>query len=56
MRSFDFNEIEAVEFVDNDEDFDEELEEFIAHHGTPHEGYTPHSGRYKWGSGENAYQ
>ena len=34
MRSFDFDDIEAVEFIDNDEDFDEELEEFIAHHGT----------------------
>ena len=58
MRSYDFDDIEAVEFIDNDiydEDFDE-LEEYIAHHGTPHQGYTPHSGRYPWGSGENAYQ
>lgn len=58
MRSYDFDDIEAVEFIDNDvdEDLEAEIEEFIAHHGTPHQGYTPHSGRYKWGSGENAYQ
>lgn len=31
-------------------------EETIEHAGRPHEGYIPHSGRYKWGSGENAYQ
>ena len=29
---------------------------FLAHVGTPHEGATPHSGRYKWGSGEDPYQ
>lgn len=28
----------------------------IAHSGTPHEGMTPHSGRYAWGSGENSFQ
>ena len=57
MRSFDFDKIEAVEFIDEFEDEDlEEIEEFIAHYGTPHQGYTPHSGRYAWGSGENAYQ
>ena len=47
-------EIEAVEFVDDDDDF--EIEDYIAHYGTPHQGYTPHSGRYAWGSGENKYQ
>lgn len=26
------------------------------HYGTPHEGMTPHSGRYKYGSGENPGQ
>lgn len=26
------------------------------HVGTPHEGSTPHSGRYAWGSGEHAFQ
>lgn len=31
-------------------------EDVIAHVGRPHEGMTPHSGRYKWGSGDNAYQ
>lgn len=29
---------------------------FIEHSGTPHEGSTPHSGRYPWGSGENPKQ
>ena len=29
---------------------------FIRHSGTPHEGETPHSGRYPWGSGENGKQ
>lgn len=29
---------------------------YLAHVGTPHEGSTPHSGRYEWGSGENPYQ
>ena len=56
MRSFDFDDIEAVEFIDNDEEDFDELEGFIAHYGTPHQGYTPHSGRYAWGSGENKYQ
>lgn len=49
--------IEEIEFIDNYEDDEEMLfEEYIAHYGTPHQGYTPHSGRYAWGSGENAYQ
>ena len=30
--------------------------DYISHSGTPHEGLTPHSGRYAWGSGENAFQ
>lgn len=29
---------------------------YLAHVGTPHEGNTPHSGRYEWGSGENPHQ
>lgn len=29
---------------------------FIRHSGTPHEGSTPHSGRYPWGSGEAGKQ
>ena len=29
---------------------------YLEHSGTPHDGLTPHSGRYPWGSGENAYQ
>ena len=29
---------------------------FLVHSGTPHEGSTPHSGRYPWGSGENPNQ
>lgn len=28
----------------------------LAHAGRPHEGSTPHSGRYKWGSGKDPYQ
>lgn len=28
----------------------------LYHYGTPHNGFTPHSGRYEWGSGENPYQ
>lgn len=31
-------------------------EDRLFHIGTPHEGSTPHSGRYAWGSGEHAYQ
>lgn len=30
--------------------------EVLEHIGRPHEGYRPHSGRYPWGSGEDAYQ
>lgn len=26
------------------------------HYGTPHQGFTPHSGRYAYGSGDNPYQ
>lgn len=29
---------------------------WLRHIGTPHEGATPHSGRYAWGSGENGFQ
>lgn len=28
-------------------------ENYLAHYGTPHQGNTPHSGRYEWGSGED---
>lgn len=42
---------EEICFIDDDE-----YEEVLEHYGRPHEGYTPHSGRYEWGSGENAYQ
>ena len=31
-------------------------DEFLAHVGIPHEGSTPHSGRYPWGSGESPNQ
>ena len=48
------DEIEAVEFID--EEYDDDIEDYIEHYGTPHQGYTPHSGRYAWGSGENKYQ
>ena len=30
--------------------------DYIMHIGTPHEGWIPHSGRFKFGSGEHAYQ
>lgn len=33
-----------------------DFEEYLIHKGTPHQGNTPHSGRYAWGSGENSYQ
>ena len=33
---------------------DEEI--WFAHSGTPHEGATPHSGRYAWGSGKVPFQ
>lgn len=36
--------------------FIDSSENSISHVGTPHEGSTPHSGRYPWGSGENGYQ
>ena len=49
------DEIEEIKFIDEEDD-DLELEDYIMHYGRPHEGYTPHSGRYEWGSGENAYQ
>lgn len=47
------DEIEEIKFIEED---DLSYEDFIEHYGTPHQGYTPHSGRYAWGSGENAYQ
>ena len=31
-------------------------EEYLMHFGTPHEGSTPHSGRFPYGSGKNPYQ
>lgn len=32
------------------------LKDYLAHYGTPHEGMTPHSGRYPYGSGEDPNQ
>lgn len=46
------DEIEAITFIDEEDD----EEDYLLHYGIPHMGYTPHSGRYAWGSGENAYQ
>lgn len=43
------SDIIGTYFVDEDGDM-------LEHYGRAHEGYTPHSGRYEWGSGENAYQ
>ena len=34
----------------------DEWDGFLAHIGTPHEGATPHSGRFEYGSGENPLQ
>ena len=31
------------------------LTDYLAHYGTPHEGATPHSGRYPFGSGEDPF-
>lgn len=53
---FNLDDIEEIKFVDNEDDNEDIFEEYIEHYGTPHVGYTPHSGRYAWGSGENAYQ
>lgn len=33
-----------------------ENDEYLAHYGTPHEGSTPHSGRFEYGSGKTPYQ
>ena len=38
------------------EDAWDEWDGFLAHIGKPHEGATPHSGRYEYGSGETAFQ
>ena len=35
---------------------EEAYNDMLEHKGTPHQGNIPHSGRYAWGSGENAYQ
>ena len=30
--------------------------DYLAHYGTPHQGVTPHSGRYPYGSGEDPFE
>lgn len=35
---------------------DDQYDIFLEHIGTPHQGSTPHSGRYPYGSGENPFQ
>lgn len=35
---------------------DNEVLASLSHSGIPHEGSTPHSGRYPWGSGDNSLQ
>ena len=35
------------DFRDHSESFD--------HYGTPHQGFTPHSGRYAYGSGKDLF-
>lgn len=37
-------------------DIDISDEDHLEHYGTPHEGMIPHSGRWPYGSGEEAYQ
>lgn len=32
------------------------MDDYLEHRGTPHEGMTPHSGRYPYGSGKNGFQ
>ena len=32
------------------------MKDVLMHVGTPHEGMTPHSGRYPYGSGEHGHQ
>ena len=34
----------------------EETYDILMHYGTPHQGTTSHSGRYRYGSGENPFQ
>lgn len=40
----------------NDLYFVDESDDYLAHAGRPHDGMIPHSGRFKWGSGEDAKQ
>jgi predicted transcriptional regulator len=45
-----------VNFDADEDSFDGvvfEADEYVLHYGTPHSGSQSHSGRYKWGSGEN---
>ena len=35
---------------------DDPYDIFLMHYGTPHQGSTPHSGRWPYGSGENPFQ
>ena len=32
------------------------MDHWLMHKGTPHEGLTPHSGRYEWGRGKHSFQ
>lgn len=32
------------------------MDNYLIHYGTPHQGLTPHSGRYPYGSGEDPFQ
>lgn len=41
---------------DTGEVFYDDLETYLFHSGTPHDGEIPHSGRFPWGSGESAFQ
>ena len=32
------------------------MDNYLLHYGTPHDGLTPHSGRFPFGSGEDPFQ
>lgn len=48
MKNYIYIDETAFDIPDNEND--------ASHYGTPHSGNIPHSGRYEYGSGDNAYQ
>lgn len=51
----DFEQIKEF-FLTHDGILNGDTGEFVQHYGTPHDGLTPHSGRYEYGSGKDPYQ